>query len=56
MKNYYVTFHYTVEVQAEDQEQADGLAWADFTGNFDVLSVGDFVSSEPQEQWWEATA
>ena len=55
-KTFYVTFHYTVEVQAEDQEQADDLAWSDFSQNFDVLSVGAFVSSEPEEQWWEETA
>jgi hypothetical protein len=56
MKEYYVTFHYTIGVQAEDQEQADALAWEDFTENFGALSVGDFVSSEPEQQWWEEKA
>lgn len=56
MKTYYVTFHYTVEVQAEDQEQADTLSWQMFADSFRGLSLGDFVSSEPEEMWWAETA
>jgi len=53
MKNtYYVTFHYTTEIKATDRWEADSLAWEDFAEHFGSLSPGDFVSSEPEQQWW----
>ena len=55
MNTYYVTFHYTVEVQADDHEQADTLAWQTFADSFGQVSAGDFVSSEPEEMWWKET-
>jgi hypothetical protein len=49
MNHYTVTFHYTIEVEATDQEQADSLAWDDFANDFSFMKPGDFVSLEPDE-------
>ena len=49
MTTYYVTFHYTVGVDAADQETADEQAWTVFAEALPTLTPGDFVSSEPDE-------
>lgn len=51
MKKYTVTFHYTVEIEAEDSEHAEYKAWDDLTN---TLMLGDltthcFCVSEPEE-------
>lgn len=50
MKNYYVTFEYTLEVEADDQQQAHDLAWSDWINNWGTVSPVDFVSSEPEKE------
>lgn len=56
MTTYFVTFHYTVAVEANDQERADELAWEQFAEHLPTISAGDFVSSEPEPLWWEEIA
>lgn len=49
MTTYYVTFHYTVGVDATNQDTADEQAWTVFADALPTLTAGDFVSSEPEE-------
>lgn len=50
MKEYYVTFHYTVKVQAEDGEQAFDNAWAEFARTLPDLTASDFSTGEWAEE------
>ena len=42
MKKYSVTFHYSVEIEAEDEAMAEEQAWSKF-GNPEPKSNDDFV-------------
>lgn len=44
MKKYNVTFHYSVEIEAEDEETAEEEAWSRF-GNPDFTSNDDFSTT-----------
>lgn len=55
MKNYFVTFHYTVQVRADDQERADEKAWEVFAQDLPGLRACDFCADEPEVQWWDDT-
>jgi hypothetical protein len=44
MKKYSVTFHYSVEVEAEDRDKAEEMAWSKF-GNPDFTSNDDFSTT-----------
>lgn len=50
VKEFYVTFHYTVQVQAEDDEQAFDNAWAEFARTFPDLTATDFWTGEWAEE------
>lgn len=50
MKNYFVTFHYTVQVQADDDEQAFDNAWAEFARTLPDLTASDFATGEWAEE------
>lgn len=49
MTTYHVTFEYTIEVEADSEEQADSLAWSDWVGNFGSVAPTDFIAGEPWE-------
>lgn len=44
-----VTFEYSIEITADTQEEADKLAWEDWTSKFGSVSATDFYMSEPWE-------
>jgi hypothetical protein len=46
VKEFYVTFHYTVQVQADDDEQAFDNAWAEFALTLPDLTASDFSTGE----------
>lgn len=48
-KQWLVTFEYTIEITADTQEEADKLAWEDWTSNFGSVSPTDFIAAEPWE-------
>ena len=49
MKTYRVVFHYTIDVEADDHEQAEAEAWIDFNEQIGNNCVaGQFVASSPE--------
>lgn len=42
MTKYNVVFHYSVEVEAQDEDTAENMAWKEF-GQSDPTNMDDFV-------------
>jgi hypothetical protein len=53
MKEYNVVFHYSVRVEAEDEDTAENMAWKEF-GQSDPTNMSEFVCTvEPIADPWD---
>lgn len=52
MKNYLVSFTYTVSVEADNEEQADDLGYDEFRKQLPTLGAGEFAQHDAEERTW----
>lgn len=45
MNTYTVTFHYSIQVEAYDESDAENMAWSDLTENFGSISPKEFAAT-----------